>query len=78
MRFFLPKFILKVLLSALIIAFLVLGLICLFVFITVLQVMLLRKNCFKLTSIQMPSTIQFIGKHCFAYWTSLQSIDLPR
>ena len=31
------------------IAFLVLGLICLFVYITVLQVMLLRKNCFKLT-----------------------------
>lgn len=31
------------------IAFLVLGMICLFVYITVLQVMLLRKNCFKLT-----------------------------
>ena len=32
-----------------IIFFLTLGLICVFVFITVLQVMLLRKNCFKLT-----------------------------
>lgn len=31
------------------IAFLLLGLICLFVYITVLQVMFLRKNCFKLT-----------------------------
>lgn len=31
------------------ISFLILGLICLFVYITVLQVMILRKNCFKLT-----------------------------
>ena len=31
------------------IAFLILGLVCLFVYITVLQVMFLRKNCFKLT-----------------------------
>lgn len=30
-------------------AYIVLGLVCLFVYITVLQVMLLRKNCFKLT-----------------------------
>lgn len=32
-----------------VIAFLLLGLVCLFVYITVLQVMFLRKNCFKLT-----------------------------